>query len=226
MEPEAVLIAGDMLTSEPVPFGNKKMDTERSVRPAMEFVSALAGEYTVYYGNGNHEYRLKTEPDSYLGDFEAYQSALEQKGVVFLENSYAELPETGLRIYGLDMERSYYRKLKRRPLPSGYLKARIGEAKKGICNLLLAHNPDYFPDYAEWGADVVLSGHVHGGIMKLPLIGGVIAPSYKLFPRYDGGLFRIGANTMILGRGLGSHTIPIRIFNPGELIEITLIPED
>lgn len=228
MEPEAILIAGDMLTSEPVPRSLKKRkaaDTERSVRPAMEFVSALASEYTVYYGNGNHEYRLKTEPDDYLGDFTAYQSALKKKGVVFLENASADLPDIGLRICGLDMEREYYRKWKTRPLEAGYLESRIGAAKDGVCNLLLAHNPDYFPEYARWGADVVLSGHVHGGIMKLPVIGGVIAPSYRLFPKYDGGLFEHGRSRMILGRGLGSHTIPIRIFNPGELILVTLIPE-
>lgn len=226
--PEAILIAGDMLTSEPVPRRMKKgktIDTERSVRPAMEFVGALASEYPVYYGNGNHEYRLKTEPEDYLGDFAGYQSALKRKGVVFLENAFVDLPDAGLRIYGLDMEREYYRKLKNKPLEERYLESRIGIPGENVCNLLLAHNPDYFPEYAKWGADVILSGHVHGGIMKLPMIGGVIAPSYRLFPKYDGGLFVLGRSRMILGRGLGSHTIPIRIFNPGELIVVTLVPE-
>ena len=83
----------------------------------------------------------------------------------------------------------------------------------------------YFPAYAEWGADLVLSGHVHGGIMRLPLLGGVISPTLRLFPRYDGGLFQEGGSTMILGRGLGSHTIPIRIFNPGELVVVELEPQ-
>lgn len=239
LKPESILIAGDMLTSEPIPrgydvcgssggkksAGRRSIDSERSVRPAMEFVSALAARYPVYYANGNHEYRLKTEPEDYLGDFQAYQDCLLKKGVVFLENSSTLLPGAGVRIWGLDMERDFYRKFRRKSLETDYMASHLGRPEPGVCNILLAHNPDYFPEYAAWGADVVLSGHVHGGIMKLPLIGGVIAPSYRLFPRYDGGLFQQGRSRMILGRGLGSHTIPIRVFNPGELIEVCLIPE-
>ena len=71
---------------------------------------------------------------------------------------------------------------------------------------------------------MVLSGHVHGGIMRLPLLGGVIAPSYRLFPKYDGGIFRHGKSWMLLGRGLGSHTLPFRFFNPAELHEVILKP--
>lgn len=89
---------------------------------------------------------------------------------------------------------------------------------------MIAHNPEYFPAYAEWGADLVLSGHVHGGLMRLPFLGGVIAPSMKLFPKYDGGVFEEHGSTMILSRGLGTHTLPIRIFNPGELVVIRLTP--
>ncbi|MDE7478526.1 MAG: hypothetical protein K2M91_11355, partial [Lachnospiraceae bacterium] len=61
---------------------------------------------------------------------------------------------------------------------------------------------------------------VHGGIMRLPFLGGVIAPSYKIFPKYDGGVFQYGKSTMLLGRGMGSHTIPFRFFNPAELYEV------
>ena len=71
----------------------------------------------------------------------------------------------------------------------------------------------------------MLSGHVHGGIMRLPLLGGVLSPSLRFFPKYDGGLFREGGSRMILGRGLGSHTIPVRVFNPGELVVIELLAE-
>ena len=61
--------------------------------------------------------------------------------------------------------------------------------------------------------------------MRLPVLGGVLAPSLRLFPKYDGGLFEEGDSRMVLGRGLGSHTIPIRLFNPGELIVVRLEPE-
>ena len=98
---------------------------------------------------------------------------------------------------------------------------------KGTCSGIkdsLTLIPDNTQFMLIW-CDLVLSGHVHGGIMRLPFLGGVISPTLRLFPRYDGGLFREDGSTMILGRGLGSHTIPIRIFNPGELIVVDLEPQ-
>ena len=110
-------------------------------------------------------------------------------------------------------------------MDAGYIKELLGESRKDYFTILLAHNPDYFPEYDAWGADLVLSGHVHGGLMRLPLLGGVVSPATRLFPKYDGGLFEGKNGKMILGRGLGTHTLPIRIFNPGELIVVELEPE-
>ena len=101
----------------------------------------------------------------------------------------------------------------------------------GVCEesdafqILLAHNPVYFKQYAAWGADLTLSGHLHGGIIRLPLIGGVITPQAKLFPRYHAGKYQIGKKTLIVSRGLGTHTIPIRFNNKPELSVIHLMPE-
>ena len=72
---------------------------------------------------------------------------------------------------------------------------------------------------------MVVAGHVHGGLMKLPFLGGVINPALRLFPKYDGGRFVKNGCVMILSRGLGTHTLPIRIFNPGELVVIHLRTE-
>ena len=94
----------------------------------------------------------------------------------------------------------------------------MGNADERFYTVLLAHNPEYFSSYAEWGADLTLSGHVHGGVARVPIWGkGVISPGLKLFPKYDGGIFRKGQAVMVLSRGLGMHTIPIRLFHPGEL---------
>lgn len=89
---------------------------------------------------------------------------------------------------------------------------------------MIAHNPEYFEAYAGWGADLTVSGHVHGGVMRLPFLGGVISPRLTLFPKYDGGMFERNGRFMVVSRGLGTHTLPIRIFNPGELIMIELNP--
>ena len=100
-----------------------------------------------------------------------------------------------------------------------YLPRVLGQPDPKEFTILLAHNPDYFPEYAAWGADLVLSGHVHGGVVRIPFWGkGVVSPAVKFFPKYDGGLFEEGKSHMILSRGLGAHTIPFRLFNPGDLI--------
>ena len=103
-----------------------------------------------------------------------------------------------------------------------YLEGLLPEGRQDCFQILLAHNPDYFPAYAAWGADLVLSGHLHGGVIRLPLLGGVISPRLHLFPHYDGGKFTCGNSTMIVSRGLGMHTIPFRFNNPGELVDITI----
>jgi predicted MPP superfamily phosphohydrolase len=97
---------------------------------------------------------------------------------------------------------------------------KIGSKEQENFQILIAHNPIYFKNYAEWGADLVVSGHVHGGIVRLPLIGGVISPAIALFPRYDGGKYEQNGSTMVLSRGLGTHTIHVRVFNPGEVCVI------
>ena len=72
-----------------------------------------------------------------------------------------------------------------------------------------------------------MAGHVHGGIARVPIWGkGVLSPALRLFPKYDGGIFREGNAVMILSRGMGTHTIPIRVFNPAELWVVEWKSED
>ena len=101
------------------------------------------------------------------------------------------------------------------------MQEKLGECGSGY-NIVIAHNPDYFDDYVEYNADLVLSGHIHGGIIAIPGIGGVISPQLRLFPKYDSGMFTRGNTTMIVSRGIGWHSIPIRIFNKAEIVSVTI----
>lgn len=209
-KPDVILIAGDILISNP----------GKSLEPAIDFVKKLAEKYPIYYGNGNHEHRLKLYPDVYGDMAKEYGEALAKCGVEPLVNSSKYLEENNICIYGAEIDREYYKRFTVPEMDSEYMKSILGEPDKKYYNVLLAHNPDYFPEYAAWGADLVLSGHVHGGIVRIPGWKGVASPNIRLFPKYDGGKFTEGNATMILSRGLGMHTIPIRLFNPGELIVI------
>lgn len=214
LKPEGILIAGDILTAKP----GKRYDV------ALDLLKNLAMKYPVYYGMGNHETRLFLYPEKYGDMGERYEADLKKIRVDFIRNESKECKDN-IRITGLDMDRKYYQRFKKMAMEPEYLKEALGETLGEEYEILLAHNPDYFEEYAAWGADLVLSGHVHGGMMRLPILGGVISPAYKLFPKYDGGMFKKGSATMILSRGLGMHTIPVRIFNPGELIFLKLEPE-
>lgn len=214
-KPDLVLCAGDMMTSE----------KNKSMVPAQEFVQALAEKYPFYYANGNHEYRIYHQPEDYGTMGIKYRNFLNSCGVVLLENENAVLPERGLKIYGLDLPKKWFKKFKAPHMEKSDLERLLGTKREDSFGILLAHNPAYFETYAEWGADLTLSGHVHGGVMRLPVLGGVLSTSLTLFPKYDGGLFEKKKKKMIISRGLGSHTIPIRIFNPAELVVIDLFPD-
>lgn len=209
-KPDAIFIAGDMLTARP----------QKSLKPAIGFMEKLAEKYPVYYGNGNHEHRLKLYPETYKDMAAVYAEALAQMGVEPLVNSSKYMEKVNIKVYGAEIAREYYKRFIIPTMEKDYLPAVLGEPDKEQYTVLLAHNPDYFPEYAQWGADLVLSGHVHGGMVRIPFWRGVVSPNIRFFPKYDGGKFEEKDATMILSRGLGMHTIPIRLFNPGELIVI------
>lgn len=212
LNPDMIVIAGDMYTS------SKEGDTST----AKAFVCALAANYPVYYGNGNHEYKTKTYPGQFGTMYEDFIDGIKKAGVKHLVNEKIYLPDFNMEIYGAEIDWKYYGKFNFARMESEYLEELLGRPDGSRASLLIAHNPDYFEAYAGWGADLVVSGHVHGGLMRLPILGGVISPSLRLFPKYDGGMFHKGKTFMILGRGLGTHTLPIRIFNPGEVVVIDI----
>jgi len=215
-EPDMILVAGDILTSKP----------GETLEVALHFLGELAKDYPVYYGNGNHEQRLGLYPDVYGDMGERYREGLKEIGIEPLVNAYVKLEEFGVVIYGSQIDRLYYKRFKVQPMAENYMASILGTVDKSFYNILLAHNPDYFPWYGAWGADLVLSGHVHGGMVRIPFWGkGVASPNIRFFPKYDGGLFEEGESKMLLSRGLGMHTIPVRVFNPGELLVVDLVAE-
>ena len=214
ISPDAVLVAGDMLTAA----------KGQPIETALSLMRQLSSRYKIYYGMGNHEYRMKQYPEHYGTMYEDYVAKLSEMGIEPLINESVYLPEYNISVCGSIIDRCYYKKFQKYPMDDSYLSKLLGEPREDTCRLLIAHTPQYFEEYAAWGADVVVSGHVHGGIIRLPVLGGVLSPNMTLFPKYDGGKFVCGKATMILSRGLGTHTIPIRVFNPGELVMITMVP--
>ena len=213
--PDAVMCAGDM-------FIGMKIHGRIEYEAGLHVLTELAKKYKVFMANGNHEKKVKTFTKKFGNFYDRYKDTLKRAGVIILENDSVNMENNKVRVTGLDLPLEYFRKIKKKQMDTGYISKLVGSASKDKYQVLIAHNPQYFPEYADWGADLSLAGHVHGGIIRLPLLGGVVSPSIALFPKYDGGEFKIGSKRMILSRGLGTHTIHVRMFNPGEIDVIRL----
>ncbi|WDC83435.1 hypothetical protein PL321_11895 [Caloramator sp. mosi_1] len=98
----------------------------------------------------------------------------------------------------------------------------MGKIDDRTYNILLTHNPLYFKTYSSWGADLTLCGHIHGGIIRIPFIGGFLSPERVFFPKYNAGKYEINNNILIVNRGLGNGDFGLRFNNRPEVTVITL----
>ena len=200
-EPDIIVITGDLIDSR-----------HTDVDAAVIFVEGASEISPVYFVTGNHESRL---------DFEDIAPRLSDAGAVLLRSEAVYLEHSGehIMLAGID-DPAFVRtggeaaeraeaELELLPEPEGF-------------TILLAHRPDLVETYADWDADLVFSGHAHGGQVRLPLIGALYAPGQGFFPDYTAGLYQVNSTQMIVSRGLGNSLIPLRFNNRPELVIATL----
>lgn len=209
--PDAVLLAGDMIC---------RRDLEH-VQGIQRFLCRLAEDFPVYYGMGNHEsYEVENRESWYI----EYERVLREAGVTCLHNRSAQQKagDVTMTITGLELPLDCYHK----PFPTHpslhSLTRRIGDPSAESLNILIAHNPMFADTYFDWGADVIVSGHYHGGVLRFSEHCGAVSPQMRIFPRYCCGLFQRSGQYLAVSPGLGEHTIPLRIHNPRELIILTI----
>lgn len=212
-KPDLILVGGDMLLRK----------DNSSYEHTVKLLSRLPAVCPVYHANGNHEQKMKERPRKYKRSFRDYKERLLKAGVHFLENESVTLmwDERKVRITGLEIPLRGYERWARHRIGKADIEGKIGEAEDAY-EILMAHHPAHIPAYFRWGADLVLSGHYHGGVMRIPGIGGVAAPDFTLFPKYSGGCYQIGEGTAVVSKGLGVHSVPIRLFNPAEIVVVEL----
>ena len=212
--PDLILIGGDMLVG--------KADVSSKV--AESFVVRLTEICPVYYANGNHEQRMKVYPDTYGTAFQEYKDRLIKSGVTFIENENVDFNWDGcqVKIHGLEIPVKFYKKFRKQTLPVDVVREQIGKPKADCYNILLAHNPTYTNTYLKWGADLILSGHFHGGVVRIPKLGGIITPQWHMFPKYSGELTEKDGKHVVVSKGLGAHTLKIRFLNPAEVVVLHL----
>ncbi len=207
--PNLILLGGDMVNGR---------QPEESYPTALDLVNRMSDISPVYYAYGNHEKKITENIYGNSDTWDGFRDAVEKKAV-FLVNEKTT-PVKGLNVYGLDIPPEYYSRGRYPKLKGATIAELIGKRDRRGFNILLGHTPDFFSGYSAWGADLVLSGHYHGGIIRLPLLGGVISPRLHLFPKYDYGLYENKKSKMIVTNGIGQHSIKIRFNNKPEVVLI------
>ena len=213
--PDAVLICGDMVVS-------RDMETLES---AAGLLLRLCDRIPVFYALGNHEYKMFLNPETHAF-YMNYEKLLTSAGICFLHNEHmsVQLQGSDFVFHGLELPVEYYHKPNSPSLSLRTMEQLIGIPSQPGFHVLLAHNPKYGNTYFSWGADLILSGHYHGGILRLGENRGLTSPQYLILPPFCCGRFKRGKQQMIVSAGLGEHTIPVRIHNPRELLIINLHP--
>ena len=201
-EPDIIALTGDFLDE-----GKAGQEL-----PALEaLVKELVKLAPVYFVSGNHDWASGAAPEL----FETLGAA----GVNCLRNDFVYLERGGdvLVLGGVDdpngpadME-----------TPDEFI-SRLRSEAPGAFTLLLAHRAYWAERFADLDVDLILCGHTHGGIVRLPFLGGVAGTNFALFPEYDAGLFETGAYKLYISRGLGNSVPLPRFLNTPELVSITL----
>ena len=217
IKPDLLVIPGDLVLGKP----------DASLKEPEDFLRKAVKVAPVFYAPGNHEQKMKLYPKVYGREYLEYEKRVQQMGVKILENRTERVLIKGQTVVvsGLAIPYEYYLKREKK-LEKKDLVRLLGEADKEYFQILLAHTPKYAGTYLEWGGDLIFSGHYHGGMARLPVLGGVISPDWRLFPRYCRGKFSRDGSSLIVGAGLGEHTIPIRFLNPRELVVVRCVPKN
>lgn len=205
-EPDIIVMTGDLIDAN-------RTDIDLTLR----FAEGAVGIAPVYYVTGNHEGAVM--------EYWILREGMAASGVNILSDRACRLTRGGdtLLLAGLDDPNFATREEISEGFPAmiqNKLDRLIGGSDE--YTVLLAHRPEYIDSYAAGGADLVLSGHAHGGQIRLPFIGGLAAPGQGLFPKYDAGLYTVGGSDMIVSRGLGNSLFPLRVNNRPEIVMITL----
>lgn len=212
INPDIIVITGDLIDRR-----NTKIDI------AVKFIEDINSIAPIYYVSGNHE--------QLSNDFGRLKKELEELNVNIIDNGYAVLSKGKDQVGILGIADPAILQREGNYLwadNSQYVKDSLEELLKEIdtdFNILLSHRPEEFKIYSTMNIDLVFCGHAHGGQVRIPFVGGLIAPHQGFFPKYTSGMYNDGRTSMVVSRGLGNSLFPLRVFNPPELVVVTLNKE-
>lgn len=203
-KPNIIALTGDLIDAN-----------KTDIDIAISFVKKINNVAPIYYVTGNHE--------ANINNYDELKEKLKNNKVIVLDDNVEKLKinDKEINLIGINdpqMSHNDYSK------DSVIVKDKLISIQynKNNFSILLSHRPELIKTYAEHSFDLVLSGHAHGGQIRIPFIGGLVAPNQDLFPKYTSGIYEMANTKMIVSRGIGNSILPFRINNRPELVVIEL----
>ncbi|MBQ3497009.1 MAG: metallophosphoesterase [Oscillospiraceae bacterium] len=198
--PDIVVLTGDMI------------DERSSLDDLLPLVDALTARWGVYYVTGNHEWAAHDVPELI--------KEMESRGAACLENEYTSVYRGGERILlaGIHDPNGYADQ----KTPDALAQELAAQEEDDPFRILLAHRNDEYPAYGALGFDLILSGHAHGGRVRLPVTDGRVSTGHTLFPTWTDGFYDDCPTPLFVSRGLGNTFPTLRLFNRPQIAVITL----
>lgn len=216
-KPDFILLAGDMITTRQT----------ANYKDTISYLEQLSKIAPIFYSLGNHEQKAIVPSSKYFQDGQSYFRKLKEKSnITVLDNECIDFAcnDALVQIHGLTLSQRFFVKNPKAVQEEPDLNDFLNYRDPQKLTILLAHHPKYMQEYVKWGADYIFCGHYHGGIVRLPFLGGVISPEFQLFPKYSGGHYLFNEQHGIVSRGIGIHTFPIRFLNRSQIIHVKLNP--
>jgi predicted MPP superfamily phosphohydrolase len=199
LEPDIIALTGDFVTDE------------GDLAAVEKLAARLVKLCPVYFVSGNHEFGS--------GLAVKVRNILERAGVKYLSNEYLTISrgEDGILLGGVEDPLAYADMLS-----PDELAQKMNDAAPDAFKILLGHRNYWMTEYPELPVDLIFCGHAHGGLIRIPGVGGLIGTDRRLFPDFDAGEYNNGRYTLIVSRGLG-NSVPIpRVFNRPEIVCVEL----
>ncbi|PAF20648.1 phosphoesterase [Terribacillus saccharophilus] len=203
--PDLIVFTGDLIDS-------KNYNEETSLNLIRELIHIAP----IYFVTGNHEW--------WSGKFDILEKELNDIGVKVLRNTNDVITkgQEKIQIIGIDDPAYVNDSYPERSITEEAIENSVEGMEGDYFKILLSHRPEFLSIYSKYGIDVVFSGHAHGGQVRIPFVGGLVAPNQGFLPKYTAGKHDLDNTSMFVNRGLGNSIIPLRIFNRPEIIVLTL----
>lgn len=209
INPDIIIMSGDIID-----------DSCKDIKKYVEYFKELYLKYPTYYSIGNHERKLG------YNKYKVYLNYLKKYGVTVIENGSCYLERNNEKIiinflkFRENMQPNILTKEKEQKYIR-YMKEVLPKINTEEYNILISHDPENFEMYEKLNVDLIFSGHIHGGLIRFGKIC-LLSPRRKFFPKYSYGKNTLNNTTIITTSGIGNATIPIRLFNRPEIVEVIL----